>query len=162
MFSLAVSYMKKSDTWKISFMDPPHNCTTTNLLQDHHKLRSQLICLDIFPLVGKNPPLNVSTIISHIVTRFNHTPSYKKAWIARNKIVEQVYWNWEKSYNKIPQYLVALQQYVSGMVAIMKTLPTYTQGGTYVRSRIFHQLFWIFQSCIKGFWFYNIIQIDGT
>lgn len=86
MFILTRSYRKKSDTWEISSMDPPYSYTTTNLLQDHRKLSSQLICHDIFPLVDKDPSAKVITIISHIITRFNYTPSYRGSML--NKYME--------------------------------------------------------------------------
>lgn len=85
--------------------------------------------------------MKVSPVVSHIVTRFNYTPLYKKAYIAMTKEVEKGYGNWEKSYNELPQYLITLQKYVLGTVAVMDTLPTYTQDGTYVNgNRMFHRL----------------------
>lgn len=87
MFWLATSYMKRSDSWEISSMDPPHNFTTTKLVQDRRKLSSKIICQDIMPLVSKDPSVKVTIIISHIITRYNYIPSYKKAWVARTKIV---------------------------------------------------------------------------
>ncbi|CAK8530304.1 unnamed protein product [Lathyrus sativus] len=155
-FRLAASYRKRSDCWVIGSMDPPHSCTTNINRQDHGKLSSQLISQEILHLVGVDPSVKVSTIISHIVARFNYTPSYRKAWIGRIKVVEHVYGNWERSYNQLPQYLLALQKYVPGTVVILESLPTYTPEGTCVDgSRIFSRLFWAFQPCIKGFAFFK-------
>lgn len=78
-FRLVASHRKRSDSWEIAYVDPPHSCITTNVVHDHWKLSAELICQDILSLVNKDPSVNVSIVISHIVTRYNYTPSYKKA-----------------------------------------------------------------------------------
>ena len=92
-FRLAASYKKKNDSWEIASIDPPHSCVATTVAQDHRQLSTALICRDILPLVNKDPSVKVSIITSHIVTRYNYTPSYKKVWIAMTKVVEQVFDN---------------------------------------------------------------------
>lgn len=161
---MAASYKKRRDSWEVASIDPPHSCTAANIAQDHRKLGSDLICQDILPMVNKDPSVKVSIIISHIVTRYNYTPSYKKAWIARTKAVEKVYGNWEDSYKELPRYLTSLKTYAPGTVAILETLPAGGPDGTLVGgNRIFNRLFWAFKPCIKGFSFCKpIIQIDGT
>ena len=163
-FRLTASYRKRSDSWEIGSIDPLHTCITTVPTQDHQKLSSQLICQEILPLISKDPSLKVSTIISHITTRFNYTPSYRKAWIGRTKAVELVYGNWEESYKELPRFLVALKYYAPGTVIILETLSAFTPDRTRVSGNgIFHRLFWAFEPCIKGFAFCKpIIQIDGT
>lgn len=108
---MAVSYRKRSDSWEISFIHPPHTCIATNISQDHCKLNFELICQDILPLISKDLSVNVGIIISHIVTRYNYTLSYKKAWIARTMDVERVFGNWEDLYKELLKYLVALNKY---------------------------------------------------
>lgn len=111
-FWLVLSYKKRIDYWEITYIDPPHNFTPANIAQDHLKLSSYLICQDILPLVNKDPLVKVNIIISHIMIRYNYTPSYKKACIARTKVVEKVYGNWKDSYKEHPRYLMALKTYV--------------------------------------------------
>jgi hypothetical protein len=163
-FWLTASHKKRSDYWEIASIDPPHSCIATNVEQDHRKLSAALICQDILPLVNKDPSVKVSIIISYIRTTYNYTPSYKKVWIARTKVVEQVFGNWKDSYKELSRFLWALKTYIPEIVAIMETLPAFTPDGTCVAgNRIFHRLFWAFELCIKGFAFCKpIIQIDGT
>ena len=54
-FQLATSHKKRSDSWEITSIDPPHSCIATNVIQDHKKLSAELICQDILPLVNKDP-----------------------------------------------------------------------------------------------------------
>lgn len=79
IFLMAVTYWKRSDSWEIGSMDPPHTCIITNPMQNNHKLSSQIICQEILPLISKDLSLKVSTIICHIITRYNYTSSYKKS-----------------------------------------------------------------------------------
>ncbi|XP_058785376.1 uncharacterized protein LOC131660210 [Vicia villosa] len=132
--------------------------------QDHTKLSYDLICQEILPLINCDPSLKVKTIISHIVTAYNYTPSYRKAWIAKTKTIEIVYGNWEESYKTLPCYLIALQTYAPNTVSILETLPAHAPDGTRVQGNgIFHRLFWAFQPCIRGFaYFKPILQIDET
>lgn len=164
MFRLVAYYRKISDSWEISSIHLPHSFTTINISHDHRKLNSKLICQYIFPLVSKDPSVNMSKIISHIVTQYDSNPSYKKVWIVRTKPVGCVYGNWEDSYKELQQCLVALKTYASRTVTILETFLAYSQDKTCVDgNRIFHQLFWAFQPCIKGFVFCKpILQIDGT
>ncbi|XP_058734116.1 uncharacterized protein LOC131605824 [Vicia villosa] len=122
------------------------------------------MCQHLMPLVDKDPSTKVSVCISEIVSEFKFTPSYKKTWIARNKAIEQVYGNWENSYNELPHYLLALKKFIPGTVVEMQTLPVYTDDGTVVNGKqIFHRLFWAFQPSIKGFAYCKpILQVDGT
>lgn len=125
MFRMTISYRKKSDSCEISSIDPSHTCIATITLQDHRKLSSQIIYQEILPLISKDPSLNMSARISRIISRFNYTPYYKKTWIARTKVVERVYDNWEDSYKELPKYLVALKYYAPGIVSILETLLTF-------------------------------------
>ncbi|XP_050897788.1 uncharacterized protein LOC127104655 [Lathyrus oleraceus] len=89
-----------------------------------------------------DPSIKVSVCISKIVSEYNFTPSYRKTWIARNKVIEQVYDNWENSYKEIPHYLLALKIFVPSTVVEMETLPIYTDEGTLVEGKhIFHDYF---------------------
>ncbi|CAK8574982.1 unnamed protein product [Lathyrus sativus] len=163
-FRLVASYRKRSELWEIGIMNPPHSCSTTLFNQDHQKLTSQLMSQKLMPFVDRDPSIKVSVCISKIVSEFHFTPSYRKTWIARNKAIEQVYGNWESSYNELPHFLLALKKYVPGTVLEIETLPMHTSDGTIVEGKhIFHRLFWAFQPCIRGFAYCKpILQIDGT
>ncbi|XP_058784552.1 uncharacterized protein LOC131659363 [Vicia villosa] len=163
-FRLLASFRKRSDLWEIGIMNSLHSCSTSMFNQDHRQLSSQIMCQHLMPLVDKDPSTKVSVCISEIVSEFKFTPSYKKTWIARNKAIEQVYGNWENSYNELPHYLLALKKFVPGTVVEMQTLPVYTDDGTVVNGKqIFHRLFWAFQPSIKGFAYCKpILQVDGT
>ncbi|XP_058746594.1 uncharacterized protein LOC131619523 [Vicia villosa] len=161
---LCASYKKRSDAWVIGSISQQHTCVNSNMSQDHMKLSYDLICQEILPLINCDPSLKVKTIISHITTSYNYTPSYRKAWIVKTKAIEIVYGNWEESYKNLPCYLTALQTHAPDIVSILETLPAHALDGTRVQGNgIFHCLFWAFQPCIRGFAYCKpILQIDGT
>ncbi|XP_058746800.1 uncharacterized protein LOC131619750 [Vicia villosa] len=163
-FRLCASYRKRSDAWVIGSISQQHICVNSNTAQDHTKLSYDLICQEILSLINCDPSLKVKTIISYNVTTYNYTPSYRKVWIAKTKVIEIVYGNWEESYKTLPRYLTALQTYAPDTVAILETLPAHAPDGTRVQGNgIFHRLFWAFQPCIRGFAYCKLIlQIDGT
>src|SRR3954467_6339649 len=163
-YMLKASFRKKFNAWVIRSISQAHTCVTTNMAQDHRKLSHDMICHTIIPLVETDPSLKVKTIISHCVFVFKYRPSYRKAWLAKQKAIEKVYGNWEESYQQLPRYLAALQLYSPGTVSILETLPAQSQDGTPLEDNgIFHRLFWAFRPCIVGFGFCKpIIQIDGT
>ena len=142
----------------------PHTCMSTAISQDHQKLTSKMIAHNIRPLVDSDATIKVRHIIAHIRTTYGYTVSYKKAWIAKNKAIEDIYGNWEASYNNLPQWLLVMQQFLPGTVIDLETLPVYSNEGTQIGgARIFHRLFWAFQPCIRGFAHCKpIVQVDGT
>lgn len=162
-FKLRAAFWKRNDMWKISTVDGQHTCTSTALSQDHRKLDSTLISQSTKSLVSNDPSIKVKSIIAHIREKFNYTTSYRKAWIAKNKAIEDVYGNWEQSYNELPQWLMAMKQYLPETVIILDTLPYKINGQEVETHRTFHRLFWAFHPCIVGFNFCKpIVQVDGT
>ncbi|XP_058769110.1 uncharacterized protein LOC131642979 [Vicia villosa] len=163
-YRLKASFKKKVNSWVIGSISQAHTCVRINMAQDHRKLSHDMIYNTIIPLANAESSLKVKTIISHCIYVFKYRPSYRKAWLAKQKAIEIVYSNWEESYDKLPRYMAALQLYSLGTITILETLPTQSQDGTPLEGNgIFHRLFWVFRPCIIGFGFCKtIIQIDGT
>jgi len=156
-FRLRASLSKRSGKWKIVTMIGPHNCTSSSMSQDHRKLDYNVICESIKSLVHKDASIKPSMIIAYIRERFNYTVTYRKAWMAKNKAVESIYGNWEKSFEELPQWLMVMKNSNPGTIVDLKTLPN-PDGTTK-----FHRLFWAFHPCIEGFKFCKpVIHVDGT
>jgi len=50
-------------------------------------------------------------------------PPYKKAWLAKQHTIEDVYGNWEESFNKLSWVLQAIQTFPHGFEYKLKTRP---------------------------------------
>jgi hypothetical protein len=84
--------------------------------QDHHSLDAKIICDNIVPLLEDNISVTPQTIVAHIREKYNYTISYKKAWNARNKVIEQICGNWADSYEALSQWVMVMQKWILGII----------------------------------------------
>ena len=64
---------------------------------------------------------------------------YRNAWLAKQKVVEDIYDNWKISYHDLPRFLQAMQQYLLCMLMKKETLLMPPQGGQLIEDFvIFH------------------------
>ena len=65
-----------------------------------------------------------------------------KAWLGKQKAIENIYTNWERLYHDLPRLLQVKQQFLPGMVAGKETLPMPPQEGQAVEGFVmFYHLF---------------------
>ncbi|XP_073223351.1 uncharacterized protein [Cicer arietinum] len=163
LFRCRASKRKKNELWVIGKLNAPHTCTNSALSQDHTKLDSNMICASIMQVMRMDPSIKVKVIIAQIQALYNYTISYRKAWLGKNKAIEQIYGNWEKSYNLLPRWLLVMQTFALGTIIKMETIPAYNEHGLINGMTIFHRLFWAYVPCISAFKFCKpIVQVDGT
>jgi len=94
----------------------PHTCVMPTISQDHNKMDSKLVGKNILAMVEENEQLTIPTFITFVRQEFGYTIRYRKAWLPKQWALEQVYGNWEESYNILPKYLQALQIFVPGTI----------------------------------------------
>nr|XP_012567480.1 uncharacterized protein LOC105851313 [Cicer arietinum] len=122
-----------------------------------------MICARIIQVMRMDPSIKVKVIIAQIQALYNYTISYRKAWLGKNKAIEQIYGNWEESYNQFPRWLLVMQTFAPRTIIKMETIPTYNEHGFINGMTIFHRLFWAYVPCISAFKFCKpIVQVDGT
>ena len=162
-WSIRITYRRKKERWEIRKYNGPHTCLSTSLSQDHPKLDTNVICTIIFPMVQADPTISVKVLQGSVEARYGFKASYRKVWLAKQKVIAKVYGGWEESYNELPRWLQALQMFVPGTIIQLTTLPYYS-GNFLDRSCVmFHRLFWTFQPCIEAFKYCKpFISIDGT
>ncbi|KAK5785542.1 hypothetical protein PVK06_040137 [Gossypium arboreum] len=61
----------------------------TGVSQDHPKMDSDMIASLILPMVKVDPRTSVSVLIANIYSQLRYTPSYRQAWIAKQKALER-------------------------------------------------------------------------
>ncbi|WVZ06171.1 hypothetical protein V8G54_019517 [Vigna mungo] len=114
-------------------------------------------------MVESDPSAPIATIIASIKTSMGYTISYRKAWLAKQHAIEDVYGNWEESFNKLPCLLQVMQTFLSGFVYKLKTQPI--TGGQEIRQnqQYFKRLLWTFKPCVDGFPYCKpLVQVEGT
>ena len=87
----------------------------------------------------------------------DHKPSYYKVWDAKQKAIEKIFGNWEKSYKMLQKLLIA---YID---QDLNTPVSYCTTPTNVDDIVFlHYVFWSFGPCIDRFKYCKpVISIDG-
>ena len=159
-----VSYILASKQWKIRKLYELHTCSNPSISQDHAKLLYLLISKSIHNLIENDPSTSVPTLIAHIKGTEGYITTHHKAWLAKQKAIEDIYDNWERSYHDLPRLLQPMQQFLPSMVVEKETLSMTPQGGQLVEDFImFHNLCWSLRPCIDGFqYIMTIVQVDGT
>ncbi|KAK5824526.1 hypothetical protein PVK06_019301 [Gossypium arboreum] len=83
---------------------------------DHPKMDSAMIANLILPMLKADPRTSVSCIIASIRSQLRYMPSYRKAWIAKQKAVENMHSGWDASYNEVWQRCQVLKRYTHGLL----------------------------------------------
>ncbi|RYR13244.1 hypothetical protein Ahy_B04g070342 isoform A [Arachis hypogaea] len=83
---IRVSLISRRYCWVIRRYNGSHTCTRATISQDHSKLDSITIAEAIKPLVEADPSLKVKSVIAEVESKFNYTVSYRKAWLAKQKV----------------------------------------------------------------------------
>ncbi|KAK5804044.1 hypothetical protein PVK06_031693 [Gossypium arboreum] len=119
------AFIQNSQMWEIRKFVGPHTCTSTRMTEDHRKLDSKTICMCIMPMVKDMPTIKVSVLIAEIQVRFQYRVSYRKAWIAKQMAMKQLYGDFDASYNELQGWIATIREYVSGTVIELQTRPYY-------------------------------------
>ncbi|PPS08168.1 hypothetical protein GOBAR_AA12480 [Gossypium barbadense] len=82
--------------------------------QDHPKMDSDMLATLILPTVKADPRTSVPVLIANIHSQLRYIPSYRKAWIAKQKALEKMHGGWDTSYNEVWQWCQVLERYVPG------------------------------------------------
>ncbi|KAH1031463.1 hypothetical protein J1N35_043637 [Gossypium stocksii] len=99
-WKIMASLRKKTGLWEIKKYKGPHTCVG-GVSQDHPKMDSSMLASLILPMVKEDPRTSVPVLISHIRSQLKNTPSYRKAWIAKQKTLEKMHSGWDASYNEV-------------------------------------------------------------
>ncbi|XP_025678736.1 uncharacterized protein [Arachis hypogaea] len=157
------SLIKRKFCWVIRRYNGSHTCSRTTISQDHAKINSDMIVEVIKPLVEVDPSLKVKSVIVKVQLKFNYTISYRKAWLAKQKAIANIFGGWEASYEALPSWFQAMVQKDPSVAVEIETAPAYQGDEVAQDIRIMTRVFWSFYPCIRAFRSCKpIVQIDGT
>ncbi|KAK5840144.1 hypothetical protein PVK06_009024 [Gossypium arboreum] len=95
------------------------------VLEDHPKMNSDMLTTLILSTVKADPKTSVSVLIANIRSQLRYTPSYRKAWIAKQKALEKILGGCDASYNEVWQWCQVLERYVPSCVTDLETETEY-------------------------------------
>ncbi|XP_025678700.1 uncharacterized protein [Arachis hypogaea] len=121
--------------------------------QDHRRLDSKVIAQHIFMMVKADPIISIRVLQGGVENHFGYKASYRKVWLAKQRVVARIYGDWEESYNELPRWLFTMQMYLP----VTQPWPASTD------TVMFHRVFWTFPPCVEAFKHCkSLISIDGT
>ena len=158
------SYIHASNRWEIRNFCEPHTCSNPSISQDHGKLLYFLIGKSIHNLIENDSSTSVLALIAYIKSTKGYTTTYREAWLEKQKVIGNIYGNWERLYHDLLRLLQAMQKFLPLIVVEKETLPMPPQGGQAVEGFImFHRHFWSFRPYIDEFQYCKlIVQVDET
>ncbi|PPS05008.1 hypothetical protein GOBAR_AA15659 [Gossypium barbadense] len=109
---IRAAFIQKSQMWEIRKFVGPHTCTSIRMTEDHRKLDSKTICTCIMLMVKDMPTIKVLVLIAEMQARFQYRVSYRKAWIAKQMAMEQLYGDFDASYNELQGWIAATRENV--------------------------------------------------
>ncbi|PPR85501.1 hypothetical protein GOBAR_AA35197 [Gossypium barbadense] len=108
------AFIQNSQMWEIRKFVGPHTCTSTRMTEDHRKLDSKLSA------------------------RFQYRVSYRKAWIAKQMVMEQLYGDFDASYNELQGWIAAMREYIPGTKYIHDALKRFELRRPLVVDSVYH------------------------
>ncbi|XP_057760275.1 uncharacterized protein LOC130980632 [Arachis stenosperma] len=146
-----------------SMVQRPHICLATSISSDHRQLDYHAICVKIFPLVRANAAVSIKVLQEATKATYGFKPTYRKTWLVKQKVVAQIYGDWEESYTKLPCWILGVQSTMEGTVALLKTSPVQVGDDVDDSTVYFHHLFWTFPPCVEAFRHCkSLVSIDGS
>ncbi|PPR98843.1 hypothetical protein GOBAR_AA21823 [Gossypium barbadense] len=89
-WKIYASLRKRTGLWEIKKYKGPHTCAA-GISQDHPKMDSAMLASLILPTVKADLRTSVLVLIANIRNQMGYTPSYRKAWIAKQKALEKMH-----------------------------------------------------------------------
>nr|KYP76503.1 hypothetical protein KK1_020748 [Cajanus cajan]KYP76505.1 hypothetical protein KK1_020750 [Cajanus cajan] len=158
------TFINRSQKWEVRKLSGEHFCSSPVITQDHVNLGYVYINKSILVLVESNPSISIPTIITHIKSVEGYTISCRKAWMAKQKVIDDLQGNWEQFYHDLPKLFNVMTIFLNGFIVEKKTMPLYNQQGEMVHDYVqFHRVFWTFKPRTNGFKYCKpIVQVDDT
>ncbi|XP_074266433.1 uncharacterized protein LOC141589705 [Silene latifolia] len=138
----------------------PHDesCVCDMVPRDHINLKRAFISHEIRNLVEGDWGYKVNSVVTHILDKYGYTISYTKAWNEKQRVIEEIFGDWDKSYELLPRFMHGLKESNPGTIVQFYTTPT-----TNPNVQTFKRVFWAFKPCIDGFEHCRpVLSIDGT
>ncbi|XP_015970107.2 uncharacterized protein LOC107493529 [Arachis duranensis] len=160
---IRLSLRQRKGIWEVKRYNGPHTCLATSISSDHRSLDYHVISAFIMPMVRADASVSIKVLLNATAAHFGFRPTYRRVWMAKQKVVALIYGDWDESYNELPRWVLGVQLTMPGTVAVLRTSPVRVGGQVDESQAYFHRLFWTFPPCIEAFRHCKpLVSIDGT
>ncbi|PPS00657.1 hypothetical protein GOBAR_AA20008 [Gossypium barbadense] len=140
LWKIMASLRKKTGLWEIKKYKGPHTCAA-GVSKDHPKMNSDMLATLILPTMKVDPRTSVPVLLANIRSQLRYRPSYHKACIAKQKVLEKIH----------------------GCVIDLETEPAYYNDQLLRGCQVVKRLIWTFKQCQDAFLYCKpLVQINGT
>ncbi|XP_072080876.1 uncharacterized protein [Arachis hypogaea] len=122
-----------------------------SISSDHRSLDYHVISAYIMPMVKANASVCIKVLLNVTEAHFGFRPTYRRVWLAKQKVVAKIYGDWNESYNELPRWVLGVQLTMPGSVAMLRTSPVRVGGQVDESQAYFHRFFWTVPPCIEAF-----------
>ncbi|KAL4356507.1 hypothetical protein AHAS_Ahas09G0093600 [Arachis hypogaea] len=74
-------------------------------------------------MVKTDPTISIRVLQGGVENHFGYKASYRKVWLAKQRVIARIYGDWEESYNELPRWLFAMQMYLPSTWGQLMTQP---------------------------------------
>ncbi|XP_058003986.1 uncharacterized protein LOC131180652 [Hevea brasiliensis] len=95
--------------------------------------------------------------------KIGYMPSYRKIWKARHDVIIKIFGDWEESYGRLRQLMLALCKQNPESMFFIEDDPFLVNNRLDPAYQVFDRMFWAYKQTIEGFKNYRpVIFIDST
>lgn len=123
-WSLRATRRKGDELWEIKKYKGPHTCVNPLMNRDHRQIDVAYISSLVSPVNRADLSISVSAIQAAVqqITG-TYSCSYRKAWLAKQRVIADLFGDWLTSYSMLPPYMDAVCRENPGTVVEWR-LPT--------------------------------------
>lgn len=148
----------KDGNFQIKTIKGKHVCSNEGDGKDHKNMSCEFISQLILDLIKKKGDASPKEIQAFVHERYPCTPSYSKAWKAKELAKAHLFGEWKESYTKLAPFLNAIQVANPGT-----KVEWWSDGTADPNMRLFKGVAWAFAPAIEGFKHCRpVIGIDST
>ena len=149
---------KFNGLWMVTSYVGLHSCISFGLRRDGKMMDSNFVASEIVGKLRQNHTTRIDELWEIIHTKYNHELSYYKVWDAKQKAIAKIFGDWEESYQRLRELLLAYLDQDSGTQYSYHTIPKPYEGIALLR-----YVYWAFAPCIAAFQYCRpVISIDRT
>ncbi|XP_057247563.1 uncharacterized protein LOC130589930 [Beta vulgaris subsp. vulgaris] len=115
--------MTKSFSFKIVRYVGPHasNCLGDITCGDHPLISSDFVADLIEDFIRTDPSFKVQSILTFVKNQYQFSITYKRAWLAKQKAISNIFGDWDKSYQELPDGTHLYGKYKGKLLIAMGT-----------------------------------------
>ncbi|RYQ90226.1 hypothetical protein Ahy_B09g096440 isoform A [Arachis hypogaea] len=104
---IRVSLRQRKEIWEVKRYNGPHTCLATSISSDHRNPYYHVMSAFFMPLIRADAATSIKVLQNATEAHFGFRPTYRRVWMATQKAVEQIYRDWDDSYNELPRWVWA-------------------------------------------------------